>query len=221
MRAHIRLFAFYREQAGADRFDLSLPEGSTVATAIQLLLKQQPTLPPDFSPHLIAVNENFASPDYPLEDGDEIAFYPPVSGGSHSLITETSIDYDSLIKSTVQTSNGAIVTFQGITRDENEGRSVLYLEYEADHSMATKVLGEILSETTQQFNITDLVAQHRIGHLEIGDVSLFVAAGSPHRKEAFGAVQHIVNRIKEIVPIWKKEYFTDGSIWIGSANHME
>ena len=103
MRAHIRLFAFYREQAGADRFDLSLPEGSTVATAIQLLLKQQPTLPPDFSPHLIAVNENFASPDYPLEDGDEIAFYPPVSGGSHSLITETSIDYDSLIKSTLQT----------------------------------------------------------------------------------------------------------------------
>lgn len=221
MRAHIRLFAFYREQAGADRFDLTLPEGSTVASAIKQLLKQRPALSPNFMPHLIAVNDDFASPDYPLTDGDEIAFYPPVSGGSHSLITENPINCDSLTESTIRSSNGAIVTFKGVTRNENEGRAVRYLEYEAHHSMATKVMREILDEVTREFNITDLAVQHRVGHLNIGDVSLFVAAGSPHRREAFGAVQHIVNRIKEIVPIWKKEHFTDGSIWVGSANHRD
>ena len=217
MQARIRLFAFYREQAGTDQLEVTLPEQSTVAQAVEQLLAERPTLPRDFRPHLIAVNEEFASLGDPLHDGDEVALYPPVSGGVDAAVTHEPIDVKAVAALVRRPSNGAVATFEGVTRNETGGIRVLHLEYEAHDSMANKVLAQVLEETAHRFGVPEVAARHRLGHLEIGDVSLVVAVGSPHRREAFLAAQYAVDCIKQIVPIWKKEFFEDGSVWVGLA----
>ncbi len=116
-------------------------------------------------------------------------------------------------------SNGAVVTFLGTTRNNFEGKEVLTLEYEAYEEMALKKLGEVREELLAQFGLEDIAISHRIGTVPIGETSLVVAIASPHRKEAFQACQVAVDRIKEIVPIWKKEIFQDGSRWVACEDH--
>ena len=113
-------------------------------------------------------------------------------------------------------SNGAVVTFLGTTRDLFEGRNVLYLEYEAYQPMAENMLQQIVEEVRERWGIEDMAIAHRVGKLEIGEISLVVALASPHRKEAFEASAYAMDRIKTIVPIWKKEVFQGGEVWIGS-----
>lgn len=117
--------------------------------------------------------------------------------------------------------DGAVVTFIGTTRRTTNDREVLRLEYEAYRPMADNKLLEIDQEIRQRWSVNELVIAHRLGRLEILDVSLVVVVASPHRKEAFAACQHSVDRIKQIVPIWKKEFFKDGEIWVGSQKHMD
>ena len=118
-----------------------------------------------------------------------------------------------------QNSNGAVVTFLGTTRDSFEGKRVLKLDYEAYEDMALKKMSEIRQEIQTEFGVEDIAIVHRIGPVEIGQISLVVAVASPHRKEAFYACHHIVDRVKEIVPIWKKEVFEDGSRWVACDDH--
>ena len=217
---HVRLYATYREQAGNGQFDVSII-GDTVADAIAQLLVDVPSLPRTFKPHLIAVNDEFANPQYPLNDNDEVALYPPVSGGIDVQVGTETVDARDIADAVRRYFNGAIVTFEGTTRNETGGESVLHLEYEADERMAQKVIAQILEETSARFGVPALAARHRIGHLEIGDVSLIVAAGAPHRLEAFLATQYAVDRIKHIVPVWKKEFFKNGSVWVGAACEPE
>ncbi len=113
-------------------------------------------------------------------------------------------------------SNGAVVTFLGATRDSTGERRVLHLEYEAYRPMADKQLARITEEVAERWGITDMAIAHRLGRLEIGDLSLVVAVASPHRKEAFEACAYAIDRIKQIVPIWKKEFFEGGEVWVGS-----
>ena len=131
------------------------------------------------------------------------------------------IDARDLADAVRRSGNGAVVTFEGTTRDETDGATVLHLDYEADESMAQKVMTQVLEETACRFGITEMAARHRVGRLEIGEVSLVVAAGAPHRLEAFLAAQYAVDRIKHIVPVWKKEFFADGSVWVGAACEPE
>ena len=217
MNVLIRLYASYRERAGADRITLSLGDSATVADAIAALLDATPSLPRDFRPHLIAVNEEFANPAYPLTDGDDVALYPPVSGGVDVRVGTDEIEARELADAVRRSFNGAVVTFEGTTRDNTGGREVVRLEYEADERMAAKVIGQILEETMVRFDVPAMAARHRFGPLDIGDVSLVVAAGAPHRLEAFLAGLYVVDRIKHIVPVWKKEHFADGEVWVGSA----
>ncbi len=217
MHVHVRLYASYREQAGSDRFDLALADGGTVAEAVRQLMADAPSLPGDFKPHLIAVNDEFANPQYPLHDGDSIALYPPVSGGVDVRIVREPIDARELADAVRRSSNGAVVTFEGTTRDNTGGDRVLHLEYEADEPMAEKVLAQVMEETMTRFGVPEMAARHRVGHLDIGDVSLVVAAAAPHRLEAFLAAQYAVDRIKHIVPVWKKEFFENGAVWVGAA----
>ena len=115
-----------------------------------------------------------------------------------------------------QDGNGAVVTFLGSTRDSTADRRVLYLEYEAYMPMADNQLARIADEISERWGITDVAISHRLGRLEIGDLSLVVAVASPHRKEAFEASAYAIDRIKQIVPIWKKEFFEGGEVWVGS-----
>ena len=217
MKVNIRLFASYRDLAGLSHIELESTRLDTVGQAIDLLVLKITSLPKNFKPHLIAVNEEFGSLEYKINEGDEIALYPPVSGGIDAKITGEPINTAILVNAVKKDSNGAIVTFEGTTRNQTNGRKVLRLEYEAHWPMASKVLSQVLNETAIRFGLSDVIALHRIGKLEVGEVSLAVVISSPHRLEAFLATQYAVDRIKHIVPIWKREFFENGEVWVGEA----
>ena len=134
-------------------------------------------------------------------------------------ITPRRLDPEQVTQQVKQGTNGAVVTFLGATRDNFEGKRVLKLEYEAFEEMALKKLEEIRQETMAEFGIEDIAIAHRIGPVEIGEISLVVAVASPHRKEAFFACHKLVDRLKETVPIWKKEVYEDGSRWVACEDH--
>ena len=132
-------------------------------------------------------------------------------------ITQSVLSDKSAVEFVYTNENGAIVLFQGVTRKNNMGRTVLKLDYEAYTPMAEKKMLEILLEAKRKWNISKCYVSHRIGTLYIGDVSMILCICSKHRKEAFEASQYFIDKLKEIVPIWKKEYFTDGYEWIGQS----
>jgi molybdopterin synthase catalytic subunit len=134
-------------------------------------------------------------------------------------ITHHPLDPDQVTSQVRRVANGAVVTFLGTTRLYSEGKKVVRLEYEAYESMARKKLAEICQEIRAEFGIDDIAIAHRIGPVDIGQISLVVAVASPHRKEAFLACHQIVDRLKETVPIWKKEFFEDGSRWVACDDH--
>ena len=134
-------------------------------------------------------------------------------------LTQDQLDPEKVTSQVRRDTNGAVVTFLGSTRNNFQGKTVLSLEYEAFDEMALKKMGEIRREIQEQFQIEDIAISHRIGTVPIGEISLVVAVASPHRKEAFQACQVAVDRIKEIVPIWKKEVFEDGSRWVACEDH--
>ncbi len=175
---------------------------------------------------MTAVNQSYVDELYELQPGDEVALIPPVSGGldypspnPRILITDEPLDAERVTAMVMNTANGGVVTFQGVTRDETGGRTVVRLDYEAYPEMAYKTLQQIFDEVEERWGITDVALAHRIGRLELGEASLVVAVGAAHRGEAFSATMYMVDRLKEIVPIWKKEHFEDGSVWValGSA----
>ncbi len=132
------------------------------------------------------------------------------------LLTRQRLDPEAITASVRDNGNGAAVTFLGVTRNETDGRRVLYLEYEAYEEMAEKLLGRIADEIRERWSIRHVAMAHRFGRLEIGEISLVVAIGSAHRGEAFAACQYAVDRVKQDVPIWKKEVFEDGQVWVGT-----
>ena len=134
-------------------------------------------------------------------------------------ITHQTLDPERITSLMRKETNGAVVTFLGTTRNNFEGKRVLSLEYEAFEEMALMKMEEIRQELQAQFGIEDIAICHRIGTVSIGEISLVVAVASPHRKEAFLACHQAVDRVKEIVPIWKKEVFEDGSRWVACEDH--
>ena len=134
-------------------------------------------------------------------------------------ITHQPLDPEKITSQVRKDTNGAVVTFLGTTRNNFEGKRVVTLEYEAFEEMALKKIAEIREELKARFEIEDIAISHRIGTVAIGQISLVVAAASPHRKEAFLACHQAVDRIKEVAPIWKKEVFEDGSRWVACEDH--
>ena len=134
-----------------------------------------------------------------------------------TAITTTTLDTEALVRALDTTGIGAVTTFIGLVRDHNLGRRVLHLEYEAYEALAVKGLDRIVSESLEQWPSVRVAIHHRIGRMEIGDASVAIAAASPHRGEAFAASRYAIERIKQIVPIWKHEYFEGGDVWIEGA----
>lgn len=132
------------------------------------------------------------------------------------MLTDRPIDHNNVTSAVQKKFNGAVVTFLGTTRDISNGKKVLRLEYESYSELAEKMLAQIIDEAKSKFGVSEVSLLHRIGRLEIGEISLVVAVGSEHRKTAFLASQYIVDRIKILVPIWKKEVYEDGEIWVGN-----
>lgn len=218
----LRLFAVYRERVGTDCIEVTLAEGATVDDALRCLAESHPATVPLLPTTMVAVNQSYVERDHVLQAGDEVALIPPVSGGMELpgpnpriIITDEPLDADRVTQMVMSTANGGVVTFQGITRDQTGGRTVVRLDYEAYPEMAHKMLQQIFDEVEERWGITDMALAHRIGRLELGEASLVVAVGAAHRAEAFAAAMYAVDRLKEIVPIWKKEFFEDGSVWVG------
>ena len=129
-------------------------------------------------------------------------------------ITEEEIDPRQLGARVLEPRDGAVVTFAGVVRDHSGSRRTVYLEYEAYRGMAEAKMAEIVGEAMARWPVGDAAIVHRVGHLEVGEVSVLIAVASPHRAEAFEACRYIIDRVKEVVPIWKKEVAADGSEWV-------
>ena len=218
----LRFFAVYRERVGSDCIEVTLPNGATVDDALRCLAEEHPATVPLLPTTMVAVNQEYVERSHLLQAMDEVALIPPVSGGMdypspnpRILITDEPLDAEKVTAMVMSTANGGVVTFQGITRDQTGGRTVELLEYEAYPEMAYRMLQQIFDEVEERWGVTDLALAHRIGRLELGEASLIVAAAAAHRAEAFAVTMYVVDRLKEIVPIWKKEFFEDGSVWVG------
>jgi molybdopterin synthase catalytic subunit len=225
MTVIVRLFARYREAAGHDRVDLELPEGATVEAAWEAMVRRFPALSPyrDFT--LFAVDSDYVSADRPLGPGDELCFFPPVSGGSGADLVELTarpLSEKATADAVADPGAGAVALFSGVVRDETGGRRVKFLEYEAHPTMAEAKMREIAAAMRQRWpGLRKIAIVHRIGRLDIGEASVIIAVSSPHRGEAFEACRHAIDTLKETVPIWKKEHFEDGEIWVGLQSECD
>ena len=132
-------------------------------------------------------------------------------------VTSAPLDLQALVAAVARDGDGAIASFSGVVRDHNQGRRVLFLEYEAYEPLAVKALQRIVDEAGRAWPGTRVLLQHRIGRLEVGEASIVIAAASPHRADAFAACRYAIERVKQIVPIWKREHFEGGETWIEGA----
>lgn len=218
LRVTALLFARLREQAGTDRADLELPGGATVADAYAELRRLHPGLESGQGAVRPALNQEFASWDDPLAEGDELAFIPPVSGGSETGVlfelTTQPLDARRIETAVARAGAGAICTFTGVVRDNSRGRDTTRLEYEAYPGMAQSQMRAIAAEIAERWPEARVAMAHRTGVLEIGEASVVVSVSSPHRGDAIAACKWGIDRLKETVPVWKKEFFADGEVWI-------
>jgi MoaE-MoaD fusion protein len=198
MLVRVRLFAGLRDRAGRSELELDLPDGARVGDALERLAD----LAGDMRV-VMAVNREYAAPDDPLSAGDELALIPPVSGGAApdttATLTAAPISLDSLVERVRDPRAGAVVTFQGVTRDVPE------LEYEAYEEMAAPRIAAIVEEVAARHGVCRAAAEHRVGTVPLSEPSVAVAVSAPHRGEAFAAAREIIDRIKDEAPIWKRE----------------
>lgn len=211
MQVKALFFARYREIAGEGCW-LELPEGSSVAEAKEQAETMFPEL--SLSGAMAAVNSVYASSRKTLHEGDEVAFLPPVSGGSDTvaLIQEAPVDSAKWLAWATRPGCGALVSFAGFPRDQGMGLEALF--YEAYLPMAERVLAEIISRATQHYPIECGVIVHRLGVVKPQEISVLIVLASPHRREALAALSETLEAIKSQAPIWKKECFADGSRWV-------
>jgi molybdopterin synthase catalytic subunit len=221
MRVKVLFFGVLKDLVGKAEESLDLPAGTTLETLFSRYSQRYETLNTKRPSILFARNQEFAKPETILNDNDEVAFLPPVSGGSGSrgdghifeIVRET-IDSRQLVKKLQRPEDGAVVVFEGVVRNNTKGRPTTHLEYECYEAMAKEQMTRIGHEIAAQFAIGQIGMVHRLGRLEIGEASVVVVATAPHRKPAFEAALEGINRLKREVPIWKKEFFVDGEVWV-------
>jgi MoaE-MoaD fusion protein len=221
MQVRILFFGMLKDVTGRATDLISLPDHATLA---DVFVRYEKFIPRNIASSLaMSINQEFAGPESKLKDGDEIAFLPPVSGGSNPPTVETSQRNASVVREPINTSavlakikqpaDGAAVIFEGIARDNTRGRRTLYLDYEAYEGMAVKQIEELAQQALAQFSIRDVAIVHRLDRLEIGEISVLIVVASAHRAAAFDACRWLIDTLKRTVPIWKKEYFEDGAVW--------
>ncbi|CAM5784871.1 MULTISPECIES: molybdopterin converting factor subunit 1 [Brevibacillus] len=217
MQISVLLFAGLAELAGERTIQLTLPEGATVQDLLQAASSQYPALSSLLGSCFISVNQEYAKPDTAIRAGDEIAILPPVSGGQDPrfAITTEPLSADKLVKLVSNPHAGAVLAFVGTVREFTHGQRTVLLAYEAYEPMAVEKMKQIASEVEERWPGTKLAMHHRIGELAIEEIAVVAAVATPHRKAAFEAGEYAIERLKQIVPIWKKEIWEDGSEWKG------
>lgn len=225
MRVRVLFFGILKDIVGRSEESVEIAPDSTVGGLFQAYSERFETLRDKRPSILFARNREFATPETALAENDEVAFLPPVSGGSSPLlmedpaghffaITRDMIDSRKLAEKLQRPEDGAVVVFEGVVRNNSKGRPTAYLEYECYEEMALHQMASIGREIASGFAIGRIGIIHRLGRLEIGEASVAVVTTAPHRKPAFEAALEAINRLKREVPIWKKEFFSDGAVWV-------
>ncbi len=215
MRVRVLFFGLLKEITGTSQEEIDLPGSPSAADLFEHYGTRFPRLLGLRASIVLARNREFVLSTAVLADGDEVAFLPPVSGGAGDDVVEivrTPIDARSLAARLLRGEDGAVVTFEGVTRNHSGGRATRYLEYEAYEPMALTQMRAIIDEVKKRWPVDRVGIVHRLGRLEIGETSVAIVVTSAHRKPAFEACHYTIDRLKKIVPIWKKEYFTDGEV---------
>ena len=220
MKIRVLFFGFARDVTGVTEEQIDFQSGPEVGDVRREYEARFPRLASMSDSLRVAVNEEFRERSWRLRDGDEVAFIPPVSGGEDAgspqdfcCLTRDPIPSPQLAEDLKAPEDGAAVVFEGIVRNHLGGRRTLYLEYEAYESMAVKKMTEIADEARARFRIDRIGIIHRMGRIEIGETSVAVIVTAEHRGAAFDACRYLIDRLKQVVPIWKKEFFEDGFVW--------
>ena len=231
VRVKVLFFGMLKDIVGLGEDHIEVSDGARVESIFQRYAHDFPRLNDLESSIVLACNQEFCDRSSPVQEGDEIAFLPPVSGGSGSdgrytheirdqdtgcffALTRQVIDTHILKQQLLRGEDGAIVDFEGVVRNNTKGRATKFLDYECYEAMAVKMMAEIGREILATHAIGRIAMVHRLGRLEIGEASVVIVVTAPHRKPAFEAALEGINRLKKIVPIWKKEHFADGEVWV-------
>jgi molybdopterin synthase catalytic subunit len=225
MKIGVLFFGVLKDVFGRTSETIDLPEGACVREMLSYYSRGAPQFEAMIPSLAISVNQEYSQVDRMLQDGDEVGLLPPVSGGSGDegkIPSETGgevriirepIDAESVVEGLKRRSDGAVVVFDGVVRDNTRGRRTLYLEYEAYETMALKQMKSLAADARARSDVRAASIIHRLGRLEIGETSVLIVVAAAHRGVAFDACRWIIDTLKKTVPIWKKEYFEDGAVW--------
>jgi MoaE-MoaD fusion protein len=227
VKVRVLFFGIAREITGFAQDSPDVAAGESVSGLLHHYSARFPRLDGIAASLVMAVNQEFSDASRKLAENDEVAFLPPVSGGADPwtqviedpaghffALTRQAIDAHGIARRLLRGQDGAAVTFEGVTRDNTKGRPTLYLEYECYETMAIRVMAQIGQELAASHAIDRIAMVHRLGRVEIGETSVAIVVTAPHRKAAFEACAEGITRLKRLVPIWKKEHFEDGAMWV-------
>ncbi|MDX6531577.1 MAG: MoaE-MoaD fusion protein [Blastocatellia bacterium] len=229
IRVNVLFFGAARDATGTDEAQLILEPPHNSRNALERVLKTYPELRRFGKSLLLAVNQEYALTDREISDGDELAVFPPVSGGSERVaqtsvcdsagqdffeLTTHPIDVGDVARRVVPPECGATVTLDGYAREWTRGRRTLHLVYEAYAPMALNEMRHLGAQVHQKFDIAHIGIVHRTGRVNIGETSVVIAVSAPHRRAAFEACEWAIRELKRTVPIWKREFFEDGEVWV-------
>lgn len=217
---HVLLFGALKDLLARESETVELPERATVELLLNSFMRNTPQIQAFAGSLAIAVNREYASASHVLCEGDEVALLPPVSGGNFAgaqqgfvSLQRDPIDAAALTAHIKDGSDGAVVIFDGIVRNNTRGRPTLHLVYESYEAMALDQMRSLAADAKQRFAVREIVLVHRLGRLQIGESSVWIAVASAHRGSAFEACRWIIDTLKKTIPIWKKEFFEDGAVW--------
>jgi molybdopterin converting factor subunit 1 len=226
MNVRIKLFATLKDRAGSNHVDIDLPDDATVATLLDRLALAHPKLAPSLPTSLVAVNQEFAFGATLIRSGDEIALFPPVSGGSIEYpeifhIVDHQIDLNELVASVTLPSTGAVCTFTGTVRGVSSDHETSQLNYEAYTPMAEAKMKQVADEIRARWSgVQGIAMVQRVGQLKVGEFTVLIAVSAGHRDQGiFEAARYGIDRLKEIVPVWKKEIGLQGEQWVEGHYH--
>jgi MoaE-MoaD fusion protein len=220
MDIQVKLFATLKDRAGSSHVNIDLPADATVSLLLDRLAAAQPKLAPSIATCVVAVNQEFAFGSTPIRSGDEVALFPPVSGGSSFpeifRVTDGSIDLNELVASVTLPSTGAVCTFTGTVRGVSADHETAQLHYEAYTPMAEAKMKQVAAEIRERWPLVQGIAiVQRVGRLSVGEFTVLIAVSAGHRDQGvFEAARYGIDRLKEIVPVWKKEIGPGGEQWV-------
>jgi MoaE-MoaD fusion protein len=228
VRIKVLFFGQLKDIVGRAQEDLDIEEGSRLQSVFDHYSHRFPQLEKLSHSIVMALNQQFSAPSTIISSDDEVAFLPPVSGGSgpyiHEICDEAGGHFFALTREPIDTAaikqrllrgeDGAIVDFEGVVRNNTKGRMTQYLDYECYEGMAVKMMAQIGLEIAAAHQIGRIAMVHRLGRMEIGEASVVIVVTAPHRRPAFEAALEGINRLKKLVPIWKKEHYVDGEVWV-------